>query len=181
VATYNREADVLNARKAALEAKLGKAETVPAQGTRLVPDWAQPAPEQPQVHPPTPRPAVDITTPHAHDLGTDPATGGVFNPDEAATGLRVEAERGIDLIRSSHPRVDWIDPATGDTYDAVGPVPAQFFDAQWPNLQDRIRNHLIKAVYVPVDVSTLTASQRAIVREFVDGLRDLHVFIVGGG
>ncbi len=54
VATYNREADALNARKGALEAQLGKTETVPAQGTRLVPDWAQPW--QPPAHSPTPIP-----------------------------------------------------------------------------------------------------------------------------
>ncbi|VBA54950.1 Tox-REase-5 domain-containing protein [Mycobacterium pseudokansasii] len=54
VATYNREADALNARKGALEAQLGKTETVPAQGTRLVPDWAQPW--QPPPHSPTPIP-----------------------------------------------------------------------------------------------------------------------------
>ncbi|MGV7275401.1 Tox-REase-5 domain-containing protein, partial [Mycobacterium kansasii] len=54
VATYNREADALNARKGALEAQLGKTETVPAQGTRLVPDWAQPW--QPPPHSPTPVP-----------------------------------------------------------------------------------------------------------------------------
>ncbi|MDP7707557.1 Tox-REase-5 domain-containing protein [Mycobacterium sp. TY815] len=56
---YNREAETLNARKAALEAQLGKTETVPAQGTRLVPDWAQPW------HPPENTP-----TPVPHGPGT---------------------------------------------------------------------------------------------------------------
>ncbi|WP_245849365.1 hypothetical protein [Mycobacterium palustre] len=112
VAAYNREAEELNARKAGLEAKLGKAETLPAQGTRLVPDWAQPAPEQQPGHPnpaaPQPSP-FDLTTPHAHDLGRDPANGG-FRMSEAETGLRVEAERGVDLVRSVHPGFDWVNP-----------------------------------------------------------------------
>ena len=183
VASYNREADELNARKAALEGKLGKAETVPAPGTRLVPDWAQPAPEQPPGHPGLEEPQhhpFDMTTPHAHDLGRDPANGG-FRLSEAETGLRVEAERGVDLVRSLHPEADWINPATGETYDAVGNFPARFFDAQWPNLQEKIQDHLAKAVYVPVDVSQFTAAQRSIVRTFVEGLRNPHVFIVGDG
>ena len=41
---YNARADVLNARKAALEARLGVEEVVPAGKQRLVPDWAQPLP-----------------------------------------------------------------------------------------------------------------------------------------
>lgn len=54
VSAYDREADALNARKAALEAKLGISETAPAQLSRLVPDWAQPW--QPPAHSPTPVP-----------------------------------------------------------------------------------------------------------------------------
>ncbi len=98
---------------------------------------------------------------------------------EAETGLRVEAERGVDLVRSLHPGTDWINPATGETYDAVGNFPARFFDAQWPNLQEKIQDHLAKAVYVPVDVSQFTAAQRSIGRTFVEGLRNPHVFMVG--
>ena len=44
VDAYNARADVLNARKAALEARLGVEEVVPAGKQRLVPDWAQPLP-----------------------------------------------------------------------------------------------------------------------------------------
>lgn len=54
VNAYDREAEALNARKAALEAKLGISETAPAQLSRLVPDWAHPW--QPPPHPPTPVP-----------------------------------------------------------------------------------------------------------------------------
>lgn len=176
VAAYNREADALNARKADLEAKLGKAETIPAQGTRRVPDWAQPAPEQPR-HPTTPGRGLDLTTPHARDLGTDPATGGHFRSGEAETGLRVEAQRGISLQRSGHPGVDWIDPATGDTYDAVGN-----FDGKYLNIDaflKQINEHQYKAKYVPVDVSQFSAEQRTVIRRFISGLGNSNVFIVG--
>jgi hypothetical protein len=105
---YNREADDLNRQKGELEAKLGKTETAPARTSRLVPDWAQPPPEQPKsLSPAPPHRPLDITTPHARNLGEDPATGGRFRPSEAETGLRVEAERGIDLVRSTHKGEDW--------------------------------------------------------------------------
>jgi hypothetical protein len=152
---YNTEANGLNARKAELEAKLGKRETVPAQLSRLVPDWAHPAPEQP---PPRP-PKLDLSTRHAEDLGTDPGIGGRFRPGEAETGLRVEAQRGVHLARSPHPGADWIDPATGKTYDAVGN-----FDGRYLNMDkfmNDIRDHMEKADYVPVDVSQFSAEQRS--------------------
>lgn len=38
-----------------------------------------------------------------------------------------------------------------------------------------------KRFYVPVDVSQFTPVQRSIVRAYIDILRNLHVFIVGGG
>jgi hypothetical protein len=177
---YNREAETLNRQKGELEAKLGKSETAPARMSRLVPDWAHPAPEQ--LHTPAPaqpRSPMDLSTPHAHDLGTDPAIGSRFRLDEAETGLRVEQERGVDLIRNPHPGADWIDVATGEKYDGVGNFPAQYFDSQWPNLQTKIIDHLAEAEYVPIDVSQFTAPQRAVVRAFVDGLKDPRVFIVG--
>lgn len=181
VNAYNREADALNAKKAALEGKLGVSETAPARLDRFVPDWTQPAPEQPHTLPPTPeRPQFDLTTPHAHDLGTDPAIGGKFRPNEAETALRVETEKGIDLVRNSHGGADWINPATGETYDAVGNFPSSFFDSQWSNLQEEILEHLkYKAEYVPVDVTQFTAEQRSIVRAFVEGLKNSYVFVVG--
>ncbi|MEE6175389.1 hypothetical protein [Mycobacterium sp. 050134] len=176
VAAYNREADELNARKAALESKLGRVETVAAQKSRFVPDWAHPAPEQPHGHS-GPGRGLDLSTPHAQELGTDPATGGRFRLDEAETGLRVEAQRGMTLQRSSHPGADWIDAATGETYDAVGN-----FDGRYLNMDGFFRDvedHLKKAKYVPVDVSQFSAEQRTVIRRFVTGLNNLNVFIVG--
>lgn len=63
---------------------------------------------------------------------------------------------------------------------AVGNFPSKFFDSQWPSLQGRILDHLEKAEIVPVDVSQFTAAQREVVREFVQGLRNPNVVIVGG-
>jgi hypothetical protein len=44
---------------------------------------------------------------------------------------------------------------------------------------NRIEDHLMKADYVPVDVSQFGAELRAIIREFVDGFDNPRVFIVG--
>lgn len=122
---------------------------------------------------------LDLTTDHARALGMDPATGG-FRAAESETGLRVEQELGVDLSRAGRGDAhDWVD-AVGRTYDAVGNFPSKFFDSQWPNLQGRILDHLEKAEIVPVDVSQFTAAQREVVREFVEGLRNPNVVIVGG-
>ncbi|WKG03250.1 hypothetical protein [Mycolicibacterium sp. HK-90] len=123
---------------------------------------------------------LDLTTEHARALGMDPATGG-FRAAESETGLRIEQELGVDLTRAGQGDAhDWVD-AGGRTYDAVGNFPSKFFDSQWPNLQGRIVDHLEKAEIVPVDVSKFTVAQREIVREFVQGLGNPNVVIIGGG
>ncbi|MDP7703986.1 hypothetical protein [Mycobacterium sp. TY815] len=174
VNTYNNNADALNARKAALEAELGKSETVPAQRSHFVPDWAHPAPE----HLPVPAShRFDLSTPHAQELGTDPGIGGRFRPGEAETGLRVEAERGIQLVRSPHEGVDWIDPTTGKTYDAMGN-----FDQRHLKMNiflPEIERHAAKSDYVPVDVSQFSAEQRSIIRRFIVELRNPKGFHSG--
>jgi hypothetical protein len=171
---YNAEANALNAQKAALERKLGARETVPAQLSRLVTDWAQPGPEGPPARPPK----LDLSTPHAEELATDPGNGGkILRWNEAETALRVEAQRGIHLVRSPHEGVDFIDPVTGETYEAVGNSPAEFLNLD--KFLGRIKDHTDKADYVPVDISTFSAEQRSIIRRFVDGLGNPRVFIVG--
>jgi hypothetical protein len=74
---------------------------------------------------------------------------------------------------------DWLD-AAGNSYDAVGNFPPQFFDAQWPQLAYQIERHLAKADFVPVDVSTFSAEQVARV-ELLIAERGLgpRVFILG--
>lgn len=129
---------------------------------------------------PVPPVELDLTTEHARALGMDPATGG-FRAAESETGLRIEQELGVDLSRAGQGEAhDWVD-AGGRTYDAVGNFPSKFFDSQWPNLQGRIVDHLEKAEIVPVDVSQFTTAQREVVREFVQGLGNPNVVIIGGG
>jgi hypothetical protein len=115
---------------------------------------------------------------HKQDLGKDPATG-QFRPNEAETGVRIEESRGVTLERSPDPKgPDWIG-SDGKTYDAVGNFPSEHFDKQWPNLQDRIADHLNKADYVPIDVSQFRPEQVELVREYIKQFGD-RVFIVGG-
>jgi hypothetical protein len=107
----------------------------------------------------------------------DPATG-QFRPSEAETGTRIENERGIGLERSPQPKgPDWIG-SDGKTYNAVGNFPGKFFDQQWENLQGRIKDHLNKADYVPVDVSQFSPEQIANVKELIGPLGP-RVFTVG--
>lgn len=121
--------------------------------------------------------AEDAVARHRQELGMDPATG-KFRPGEAETGLRIESERGVQLSRSPAAKgPDWVG-SDGKTYDAVGNFPSQYFDQQWPNLQSRITEHLGKADYVPVDVSTFTPSQIAQVKAFIQQYGD-RVFLVG--
>jgi uncharacterized protein YukE len=114
-----------------------------------------------------------------HDLGMDPAQGR-FRPGEAETAVRIEQERGVTLTRAPEgSSADWLD-AAGNSYDAVGNFPPQFFDAQWPQLAYQIERHLAKADFVPVDVSTFSAEQVARV-ELLIAERGLgpRVFILG--
>ncbi|HCT76956.1 MAG TPA: hypothetical protein DGT23_10275 [Micromonosporaceae bacterium] len=116
---------------------------------------------------------------HKKELGMDPATG-KFRPGEAETAIRVEDATGANLSRSADPKVDWVDNATGKTYDAVGNFPAKHFDQQWPHLQTKIVDHLAKADYVPVDVSKFTPDQIAKVQKFItDNGLGPRAFLVG--
>jgi hypothetical protein len=72
------------------------------------------------------------------------------------------------LRRSEDPKVDWIDPTTGRTYDAVGTIDGRHFDRQWANLQQRIIDHLGKADFVPVDVAKFTPEQRQAVARSIE-------------
>ena len=117
------------------------------------------------------------------DLGYDPAVG-QFRPQEERIATEVEAARGIRLQRLPAEQAgDWVDSATGETYDAVGPVPSRFFDDQWSNLTRQISRHLFepgKAVdFVPLDVSGLSPEQAGRLIAWVARFGD-RVIIVGG-
>ena len=86
---------------------------------------------------------------------------------------------GVVLERSLVDGVDWID-STGRTYDAVGSgMPAHVFDQQWGVVQHRIKDHINKADFVPVDVGSLDPVQQQVVKLVVDSLDDPSVFVVG--
>jgi RHS repeat-associated protein len=110
-------------------------------------------------------------------LGCDPAHGGAFNPDEYQTALRVQQERGVWLTRSSDPALEWEDLA-GNTYDAMGPIPQQYFDQELSNIEAQLATHLDKATYIPFDVTGLTPVQISVVQQLIAGYGP-GVFIVG--
>jgi hypothetical protein len=139
-----------------------------------------PSGQSPVAKPPVSHKTFDLTTPHARNLGEDPAIGGIFREGEAETGLRIEAELNESLRRAEKEKpYDWVSTRTGTTYDAVGNFDAKFFDSQWSNLQREIVNHLNKAEVVPVDVSKFTKVQRLKVREFVLSLNNPRIVIIG--
>lgn len=121
--------------------------------------------------------APDAGTP-AYLLAYDPAVK-KYRQSEYETAVRIIRERQVRLRRADDgARHDWVDDQ-GTTYDAVGNFPAKFFDKQWPTLQQQIVLHVSKAQVVPVDVAQFTEDQRALVRQFVDGLANPQVVIVG--
>lgn len=118
---------------------------------------------------------------HYHDLGWDPAVG-QFRENEAKTAIEIENMRGVRLQRNPEGAgPDWVG-SDGKSYDALGPVPSQFFDRQWAQLRYRITQHLTKADYVPIDVSGLTEQQVTTVKQYLtDNAAHLgsRVFLVG--
>lgn len=107
---------------------------------------------------------------------------GSFRENEAQTATEIENTRGIGLTRNPNAKgPDWTG-SDGKSYDALGPLPSQFFDRQWANLQYRITQHLGKADMVPIDVSGLTEQQANTVRQYLtDNATSFNgrVFIVG--
>lgn len=102
--------------------------------------------QPPREEPSDPAVALEKADPaRYHALGLDAATG-KFRPQEAATAARIEVDRGVQLQRypSGH-GPDWTG-SDGKSYDAVGNFPAQYFDRQWTNLQQRITDHLIRQI-----------------------------------
>jgi hypothetical protein len=102
----------------------------------------------------------------------------VFRPGEANTARLLEEHHGVQLDRSPHPKVDWVDQ-TGKTYDAVGPFDGKHLQYQWDNFTRQIERHPEKVDFVPVNVSQFTPEQIARVREFSAPLGS-RVFIIGG-
>lgn len=126
----------------------------------------------------TTRPVSEIPEPNDHrSLGEDPAHGGAYNHGEYETSQRVQSERGVRLQRSDDPRVEWVDQYER-TYDAMGPIPAQYFDKSWRKTMLSLDKHVEKADFTPFDVTGLSPEQVARVKEHIKQYGD-RVFVVG--
>lgn len=157
--------------------ELPEIEVTEAEVEQTVAEWEEEAAEikPPAGSDPPPGNEADVER-----LGRDPATGQI-RQSEVDPGQRIEQETDVHLERSPDQQgPDWVDPATGETYDAVGNFDSQYFDKQWPNLQDQIVSHLDKADWVPVDVSRFSQSQVELVKQFIEQYGP-RVYIVGGG
>jgi hypothetical protein len=88
-------------------------------------------------------------------------------PHEGLAGQHLEDLIGRPVERSqTDPAYDFRDPVTGRTYDALGPVPPNHFDAtprDFHNWSESLREHLIKrgVQYIFLDLSGLNPAQRA--------------------
>ncbi|MET9626471.1 hypothetical protein ABZX92_03315 [Lentzea sp. NPDC006480] len=117
-------------------------------------------------------------------LGLDTATA-KFSEDEYKIAVLLEQRYNVQLLRfpkakgDNSPNPDWID-ANGVTYDAVGPIPTQFFDKQWQsqNIQGQVVKHLKKSDMVPFDVRGLTPDQVKLVEDYLKTYDTLRVFII---
>src|SRR5271157_6072224 len=96
-----------------------------------------PTPESPP--PPESKPSPPPDPHQLQELGTDPATG-KFRPAEAEAGARL-IQRVGPLKRDPTGDADWVD-ADGKSYDAVGPVPKDHFNAD--SFCDSINSHMLK-------------------------------------
>lgn len=110
-------------------------------------------------------------------LGTDPASGR-YRAAEADAALRLQARVG-PLHRATTGDADWIDES-GRTYDAVGPVPAPFFNVDSFNAS--IDAHLRKqgVNFIVVDLTGLSSGQRAAVQTHIDRLAEKGRVLVQG-
>lgn len=112
--------------------------------------------------------------PERADLGIEPNQP--FSRVEYDTAIRVESELGVTLERSANSIVDWVDPNTGTTYDAMlSGIPTSSFDIQWSlgNIQNQIHVHVVKADVVPIDVTSITSSQYSVILAWVDSPANL--------
>jgi hypothetical protein len=104
---------------------------------------------------------------HMRELGLDAATGG-FRAGEAQVGWDLESLLGTRLTRASVG--DWIDPMSGTTFDAVGPVPTEFLDVE--SFAGAIDEHLATQAYdrVVVDLRGLSSGQVEAIDQYLGTL-----------
>ena len=106
---------------------------------------------------------------HQRTLGLDPAHGGEYSATEARVGGELQQYLRRRLIRSPHEGEDWVEHlARTKSYDLVGPVPTEEFNAA--SFTEQITSHLGKVEHPVVDLRGLTASQISKVDTFISGL-----------
>ena len=101
------------------------------------------------------------------ELGTDPVTN-QYRVGEADTGARLQSIVG-PLTREPSGSYDWFDQ-DDVMYDAVGPAPAEFFDAE--SFTSSIESHLNKQGLdkVVINISNLGADQQLEVEAYLNQL-----------
>jgi hypothetical protein len=118
----------------------------------------------------------DLRVPHRRYLGFD-IENKQFRHHEADAAENIEQDIGRPLERldPKNPRHagragDWVDPISGRTYDAVGPVPAGHF--QLAPFTSQIEEHLLKTGVdvLWVDLTGLSAADRRDVLAFIASL-----------
>jgi hypothetical protein len=100
---------------------------------------------------------------HFLELGLEPElTKDAFNLIEAEEGAQLEKQPGGKLLRRYSTRaLDWIDPKSGQTYDAVGSF-AQGTKYDFKDFLASFRSHFLKKVdKVVLDMRGLTDADRA--------------------
>jgi hypothetical protein len=94
---------------------------------------------------------------------TDPGRG--FIEREALHGARLSEYLGTYVTRSGHIGADFI-ASNGTTYDAMGPVPSEHFNAK--SFSKSLSSHLKKSVdRISIDVTGLNNAQQQAIRDDV--------------
>jgi hypothetical protein len=86
-------------------------------------------------------------------------------------------EQYSDLYEYAREQQNYNRDPTQDSYFTIGPSPAQYFDLNI--LDSSVLSHLKKVDYVYIDVSDYTEEQRTAVRNYVAGLANPRVLVVG--
>ena len=108
-----------------------------------------------------------IDNPDDYKLGYDPATK-QFRPNEVRTAWRLQDKLQQPLTRDLTEAGDWVG-TDGTTYDAIGPVPQEYFNAERFNAS--IGRHLNKSnVMSVVDLTGVDAENIVKVQEYISGL-----------
>lgn len=111
---------------------------------------------------------ITLSRDRVNELGADPEKG--FNAAEALHGARLSEHLGVNVARSQHVGADFVTP-NGTTYDAMGPVPSQHFNAG--SFSNSLTKHLHKDVdRISIDGTGLTRTQQKSIMDDISGRSD---------